>query len=296
MRVGLIALFALGGALTAASGMAQRVAAPTIADLLAGAAIYVERFENEFALVVGDEDLQQRIGVRPAGLLPPDKVRRTRSEVVFLWLPHEQMWLTARNVRTLNGRDVPGAEATLQGVLSDENARVARMLRLRSESAKYNFGPIRRNFNDPTLALQFAGARLQPRFSWAVEEREVLDSAQTWRVRYTERERPSFIKRGLQDLPAKGHVWIEAFTGAIHKTRLEVTDAEVKVHATIETTFGRDERLAVLVPRRMDENYEQEEQHVFRGSSRSDWGEPIRGIATYSNFRRFETSGRLITR
>jgi hypothetical protein len=275
---------------------AQRVAPPAVDDLLAGAAAYVERFEQEFALVVGDERHQQRIGVRPAPMLPPDKVRTTRSEVVFLWLPHEQMWLTARNVRSLNGRDIPGADSTLQAVLADESARMARMLRLRSESARYNFGPIRRNFNDPTLVLQFAGARLQPRFSWTLEDRETLDDAQTWRIRFKELARPSVIKRGAEDLPASGRVWIEPFTGAIRKTRLDVTDVELKVHVRIETTFGRDEKLTVLAPKRMDESYEQEEQHVFRGSSRSDWAEPINAVATYSNFRRFETSGRLITR
>jgi hypothetical protein len=64
-------------------GLAQRVAPPPVEDLLAIAAGYVEQFEKDFALVVSDEDYQQRIGIRPIGMLPPEKVRSTRSEVVL---------------------------------------------------------------------------------------------------------------------------------------------------------------------------------------------------------------------
>jgi hypothetical protein len=277
-------------------GLAQRVAPPPVEDLLANAAAYVEQFEKDFAFVVSDEDYQQRIGIRPIGMLPPDKVRITRAEVVFLWLPHEQLWLTARNVRTLNGKNVAGSETAVQEALADDGGRVARLRQLRAQSARYNIGPMLRNFNDPTLTLQFVGARLQSRFSWAVEERETIDGHQTWRLKFTERQRPSLIRRGTEELPATGRMWVEASSGRIHKTRLDVTDKELRARAILDVTFERDDRLGMLVPNRMEENYEQEQSAGLGVITRRGPSEPIKAVATYSNFRRFETSGRLITR
>ena len=56
----------------------------------------------------------------------------------------------------------------------------------------------------------------------------------------------------------------------------------------LETTYAHDARLDLWVPRTMTEEY---------GLSRADnleLGEGISSMMAYSNFRRFETSGRLV--
>jgi hypothetical protein len=53
------------------------------------------------------------------------------------------------------------------------------------------------------------------------------------------------------------------------------------VQSTITTTFGRDARLGIWMPIRMDEHYD-----VSRGPSKG----VINAWATYSNLRRFDVS------
>src|SRR5215217_657884 len=78
MRFVLIALLAL--AVQASSGPADA----RLGQLLARAGEQVRRFEQDFALVISDEDYQQhaqgRYFVGPVH-------RRTRAEMLFLWLP-----------------------------------------------------------------------------------------------------------------------------------------------------------------------------------------------------------------
>jgi hypothetical protein len=49
-------------------------------------------------VVISDEDYRQRTGGR---LHPSTQNRRTRSEMLFMWLPDEAAWLTVRSVQTV---------------------------------------------------------------------------------------------------------------------------------------------------------------------------------------------------
>jgi hypothetical protein len=65
------------------------------------------------------------------------------------------------------------------------------------------------------------------------------------------------------------------------RTRLRVQDPTTGADASILVEYGRVKDPSVWMPLRMTERYE-------AGSS------SVRGIAEYSNFRRFETSGRVL--
>ena len=54
---------------------AQSERPPVLRGMLVRAGAYVERFEREFALVIGEEEYQQRIGRDPTRFQPQDEVR-----------------------------------------------------------------------------------------------------------------------------------------------------------------------------------------------------------------------------
>jgi hypothetical protein len=78
-------------------------------------------------------------------------------------------------------------------------------------------------------------------------------------------------------MPSAGRYWIDEATGAIRRTELDVVDPSVEAH--IKVTYRFDDALKVWVPVRMDERYR----------NRLTTSE-VRGVATYSRFRKFQVS------
>jgi len=291
VRGPLIAALALiSGTLTAS---ARQAAAPTLADLLSQGAAYVEAFEAQFALAVSDEDYEQVVTRWVGSRASTELVQRrvTQSEMVFVWLPHEQLWLATRNVRSIDGEPVVGSDGALSAAMAptaDERAR--RLRRLRNEGARINIGPIGRNFSDPTLPLQFLAAPLQPRFAWTLTHEETLAGVATWRIDYEERSSPTLIKRGTLDMPAQGSVWIQAGTGAVVRTTLRLDDRDVRTHVDMDVLFKNEPKLEVWAPSRMSETY------TRAGAPRSAISREDRVVCTarYSNYRRFDTAVRVL--
>src|SRR5690349_23429278 len=160
--------------------------------LLAQAATYERRFEQEFRTMIGREHYEQRWGgfslERDAS---PDTERAIQSEVLFVWLQEEESWLTARNVRIVNNSPVRDSESRLERLLAapPENL-VARVRALRDESARFNLGPVERNFNDPTMVVQFLSPKVQPRLRFERGGRDTIDGTLAWRLAFTEHVRP----------------------------------------------------------------------------------------------------------
>jgi hypothetical protein len=83
-------------------------------------------------------------------------------------------------------------------------------------------------------------------------------------------------------VPAQGTLWIEPSTGRVLQTTLEIIDSSVGLRGRVSVTYTSDARLGTMVPAEMRESYV------------TTAGEQIDCTATYSDFRRFETAGRLI--
>ena len=151
------------------------------------------------------------------------------------------------------------------------------------ESARYNLGTIRRNFNVPMVALQFLGTDVASRFRFEELRPERDGEVPVRVVRYEERSHPTMILfNGETDALAHGRVWIEAETGLVHKTELVVGNADSDIR--VVTWYHPDHRLAMWVPSRMTESYDYTQR----------LSDAIECEATYANFRRFETGGRLV--
>jgi hypothetical protein len=78
-------------------------------------------------------------------------------------------------------------------------------------------------------------------------------------------------------MPSTGRFWLDESTGAIRRTELDVVHTSVEAH--IKVSYRFDDGLALWVPARMEERYRDR-----RTTSE------VRGVATYSRFRKFQVS------
>src|SRR4029077_4023911 len=121
------------------------------------------------------------------------------------------------------------------------------------------------------LALTFLEPAFRTRFAFSLGALEVDRRADVWVVRFEERARPTIIRDAdTRDAPASGRFWIDGSSGRVTQTELKLRGGD-----RVMTTFGYDERLQLDVPAEMRDI-------AWAGQT------SITGVATYSNFRRFE--------
>jgi hypothetical protein len=252
-------------------------ATPRLEDVLALAGRYVARLEEQLAVLVAEERYGQSLFIGPEA-----SARHRRSLVADVaWVPTGDafVWAFFRDVREVDGDPVADREERLEqlfpsGVTLAGRERAQQIL---GESARYNVGR-RRTVNCPTVALSFLHPRNQPRFAFRLDGRDEKEGATTWKVRFMERERPSLTRtsRG-EDVPARGLLWIEAASGALVASRLELRPPGLGP-VVIETVYARDDRLGGWLPTQMREAY--------GNRSRSSGEERVEAVARYSGWRR----------
>jgi len=292
MRRLLLPVILLASAVVRADGQAPPEG--SVNALLARAASWLQTLEQEFAVVIADETYRQQIGERRYPDAPKENFRTLQSELGFLWVPEELLWVAARNVRSVDGMAVEGSSKRMQDIMEEANLRLAFLRGLRGESAKFNIGPVYRNFNDPTFALQYLDRRSQGRFGWVQRGRERIRGVETVKLDFSETARPYFVQGAGYDLPSLGSVWVDTGTGTVYRTHLEVWDPRGRIRGRIDVDLARDAKLGLVVPVRMTEEYN---AYSATGTSVVDLRSALTifGTAEYSNFRRFETTGRMLT-
>lgn len=252
--------------------------------LLRAIAASVASVQSEFVRIVGVEHSTQVLR---------DMNRRSRtrllvSDMFFLGADAEGRAMTMRSVQRVDGRRVSQtADEVSQALALPEERRIDKLRALADASARHNLGSLRRNFNDPNLGLLFVSGPFQERFRFRDAGGETVGSVPVHRLDFDERSRPTVIRDGRNgaSIPASGRVWADA-EGTVWRTEVKL-DSEDAL-ATIRVAYRRDERLGTMVPATMDEDYRYKE----KGTNRFMF---ISGRATYDGFRRFETSGRIVT-
>jgi hypothetical protein len=270
---------------------------PPLSQILERVADYVRQFEDDFAVILSDEDYVQTETISSRSTTFQ---RRIRSETLFTWLPDERTWLTVRTILTVNGAPIPNSKDRLNGALADLGpGRTTRLRRLRDEGARFNIGRIFRNFNDPTLVLQFLDPVDQPRFAFSIVGAEKLNGINTWKVAFEEVARPTIIRNELGgDVPSSGLVWISRSDNAVARPNLTINYAAQNTRIDIVVDYGRNRGLDMWVPIRMEERYHR--NAIMNSAPRAmpyrlgTARERIECVATYSDFRRFETSAKVV--
>jgi hypothetical protein len=257
---------------------------PSKDQLVKAAAAYVAAYQRDFAYLIADErTVQEAFGVRDTVRVPL-AARTTVGEMFTTFLAERRHWTTVRDVREVDGVAVPRHE-DLPTLLRRE-APDALARRLFALNARYNIGGVIRNFNDPMLALLALSDAHRSRFSFEITGGQAGRAAAPFLVlSFRERERPTLIRpESGGAVYARGRLTIDPSTGAVHRTTLtaEVNDIE----AELTTDFAEEPRLNMLVPSTFTEHY------TARVNGFDDL---VTAVSTYSNYRRFEAEGRILS-
>lgn len=272
-------------ALVAALGLPGLQPADATLDL---AAAYARRFEQAFAAIRWHERYEQDVRIEQvfgsSGARTNRRVdsRVLEAEMMLVWLPDDRTWLAVRDVVRIDGRTRPTAERRLPALEATAPIPLPALRELARENGRFNVGTIVRTFNEPTLALLFLDEHYRHRFRFTRREEARRDGRRVAVYAFDELARPTVVQALTRDLPARGHVVIDASTGAVVETRLELSDSVGQLLGRMTVRYAPHARFDVLVPVEMREHYA------------SGRGETVSAVAAYSNFRRFETSGRLI--
>lgn len=197
-------------------------------------------------------------------------------------------WLGFRDVIEVDGRAVADRDDRLARVLIASQGQYDEARRLSDESARFNIGPIDRNFNVPTTALFYFTPDNVDRFKYSA--RRVLDDG-TWEIAFKEKGRPTMIRTpDGEPVYSSGTIWVVPADGTIVRTLLKAEFAIPRGRlpyggtASVDVTYRRVDTLGMWLPAVMDESIE---------GYRSGTSSSVSGRAEYSDYRVFTTSVRI---
>lgn len=263
-------------ALLLVSSAAAAQETPALNEVLARMFAYVERFQREFGSMVAEERYEQTLR-QPAGLARLEPRRILRSDFLLVNVAG-QGWLPFRDVFEADGRQVRDRQDRLTSLFlsGTTTGALEQAQRIMNESARYNLGGGSRNINVPTLALMYLGPDTRSGMRFVEGKADRPGDGRV--VEFTEIRRPTLIATtGGRDLPARGRLWVDEMTGTITRTELHADDTGVE--AEVIVSFELETAVKSWVPRRMEDRFKR----------RGDTSE-VRGVATYSRFRRFQVS------
>ena len=273
-----IALAVVLAYVASSAAPAQKSAPPDLDSVFERLDAYLDRYEGELSAVVADEILVQEA----EGRFLQRKTRRLLSDIAFLRLPGEFEWLGFRHVKMLDGKPVMADGATLQELLANTTAdTVAQASLLVNGSSKYNLGNPR-TVNMPNLPLELLNRRYRHRYETRLDGRGRVRGHAVNVVVLAEIGPPPIVYNGGYNLQTTVRAWIDAESGALWRAEVRMKRFDSKeIPSRLRVEFAVDKGLAILVPIEMREDF-----FVDLGSGR--------GQHTYSNFRRFQTSARIV--
>src|ERR1700683_932548 len=280
------ALVASGLALAPSSVPAARAPGqkPDLPALLAGAASYLDVYEQKFSAIVAREDYELAMlsgvtGTRGTGFPPTPRtvLRKLRSDLMLLNLgPGE--WVQFRDVYEVDGKPVRDHDRRLEALLAKPASGVLDAGRkIADESARYNLG-VQRNFNVPTMALAYLARQNKARSAFTVKSHETIEGADLTIVEFKETAHPGLIQTSSGEVTTNGRFWIAPQSGAVVRSELNCRidgGRRLSSSAWVEGTVTVNYKADPAVPVKMDEQY------------RRDTGETDTGHALYADFRTF---------
>jgi hypothetical protein len=277
MRIGTCLCFILSSSMTAA---AQPASLDAVVDRVM---TYTGRYGAELATVIADEKYDQRVeepGVFQGNTSVQTQVRRTSLKAEYALTRVNDGWVGYRDAIEVDGVTLADRAGRLERILA--SASPARELgAILDDNARFNiYGDIiYRNINIPTLVLQLLQPENRSRFGFSKNGEESINGHRLWRIDYREQLRPTIAHyNGDKDQAMRGTVWVDPATGEIWRTNLMW---ERGPGGNVQVDYGHVPGIGPLVPLKMQERYK-------------DGNTEVRCTAVYSNFRQFQTGGRLI--
>ncbi len=247
-------------------------------DAIARLYSHLLRYEERLVNVVAEEAYRQWVE-QGSKEHRSTTSRILRSDFALTLIPDTQRWVGYRDTFEVDGKPVRDRDERLQRLLSD--GAVGQAARIAEQNARFNLGQylVTRNINVPTFALEMMSPRMRDRVRARRAGAGTVDGRPGWLIEFREQDRLTFVRTPEGgDQPSRVVALTDLQTGELLQT--VVTWARVK--GSITVSYGHAPGIPVPVPTRMAERY------VART------GEVITGEATYTNFRQFETSARII--
>jgi len=274
----------------AAAGAPSRAAG--LDDVLQRVGRYVAGYGQQASLLVGIEHYEQRL-LGTTGLEISRRVMT--AEFALVKTADVIGWSGFRDVIEVDGRHLADHRNRLQTLFRSSTPNAAEARRIADESARFNLGPVRRNINDPMAALFFLTAALQPRFAFERKGESSIDGVTVLELEFKEKTRPTLIRTSTgRDVPCAGTVWVNPADGTVVRTVLSVAGVTGNSGSKVDVTYARDARLDLWLPATMQERHETDIAEVGRSAFGATTGalrsSVLLATATYSDFKRFETS------
>lgn len=272
----------------AVMAMSQAAADPDVSTVVSAAAAYINDYRSQLTSLVADETYTQQIVRQVPNDPASPRVRQMTSEFFFMFEPTGE-WMAIRDVIRVDGQPVKD-----RPVVVDELKRLpvhevaAAFLK---HNSRFNLGRTQRNFNEPTMVLHVLMDAHRSRFSFARKRVDRRRDGTLVTIAFTEAAGPTSLIRDLAlgAVLSTGEFIVEAGSGRIHRAVLTAKAGPVRLE--LITDFALDKRLDMWVPVRFRERYEQGTPPASFESELEY--EDIVCDARYSNYRRFQTSGRI---
>jgi VWFA-related protein len=197
----------------------QATSDPAVRAIVQKMAAYVASYGESAALFVAAERYDQRIELGPGSLRP----HTLKSEFAIVRTKDAVGWTGLRDVVEADGTQVVDRRDRLQALLTGVTDPRAEVRRIADESARYNVGPVMRNFNLPTTALFFFHPSQVGRFAFTSKGSKKVDGTPVVQLDFVEVARPTLVgKRDGTDVPSEGSVWVVPEDGTVVRTRVRL--------------------------------------------------------------------------
>lgn len=243
--------------------------------LVARAADYIAGYQREYSLLVAEENYVQSTRTQR---------QQIRSDLLLVRQERASGWTSFRDVFEVNGQPVRDRDDRLKRLFLDPSAEAqAQLMAIKSESARYNIGPVERNINVPLFALKFLEYENVPRFRFKLSGTRDVGGVVSTQVDYEETGRPTLVQYNqVEDIAARGWFLIDPASGAVTGSRMLFKFAADDSTIEFVVKYGRDTTLGLWVPVEMTEIC----TRIPFGSAISS--NVIDARATYAKFRRFQ--------
>ena len=277
-------------------GEAATPPAENLGEVLRCAGEVVVRQARESTVILADETCRQSAYKEVAatwgaaepmnGSTARTARRQWKAELALVQIPSSGQpavpWLEIRDVVEVDGKPLPDRVARLERLTrADPNWTSARAREIVKENARYNLGAVHRTINAPTIPLLVLHPTNQSRFTFGKAGEQKVGGVIAWKVGFREDRSPTLVRAadtGI-DMPANGTFWIDPATGEVLRAEMECGAFS---ESRLSVTYRRHPRFGLSLPVEMIEK------------ATGNDGEWVDGKCDYTNYRRFETSGRLI--
>jgi hypothetical protein len=219
----------------AAGVTAESRQGPSLESVLAKMGAYVAKYGEKASLIVAVEKYSQSAAIEGANALP--RPRNLVAEFALVKTSGTPGWVGFRDVVEVNGEPLRDRRDRLMSLFTSKSGDAGEVERIANESARFNVGPVIRNFNVPTAAMMFFTPENLSRFAFTRKGTKKIDNVNTWEITFRETRSPTFVmNRAGKDVPMDGTLWVNPDDGTVVRTRMHMEHFADTVASPIQDT------------------------------------------------------------